>query len=338
MTTLYVTEQGTLVRLDGECLDVQVRADKETGRQARQVSVPLIKTDQVVIFGNVTLTAPAVQALLERQIDICYLTRYGRFLGHLTPELSKNSVLRLRQHQHHAQPDRALTLARAFVAAKLANMRTMLMRGNRKLEDGAIAAAVLAMKSDIAAAEHALSIETLLGAEGMGSARYFGVFGRQLRGQWTFEHRSRRPPDDPINALLSFAYTLLTNNVASAIKTVGMDPFIGYLHSSQYGKPALALDLVEEFRPIIADSVVLTVVNNRILDLDDFEEGLGTWRLNDKGRREFLRRFEERLDTAVEHPVFAYQATYRRCLELQVRLLAKFLTEEIATYPPFLAR
>jgi CRISPR-associated protein Cas1 len=126
--------------------------------------------------------------------------------------------------------------------------------------------------------------------------------------------------------------------VASAIKTVGLDPFIGYLHSSQYGKPALALDLVEEFRPIIADSVVLTVANNRMLELSDFEEDLGSWRLNDRGRREFLRRFEERLDTAVEHPVFGYQATYRRCLELQVRLLGKYLTEEITTYPPFLVR
>ena len=176
---------------------------------------------------------------------------------------------------------------------------------------------------------------TLQGLEGTGAAIYFAAFPKLLRQTMGFEGRRRRPPTDPVNALLSFGYTLLLNNVLAAIGLVGLDPYAGYLHSSQYGKPALALDLMEEFRPIIVDSVVQSVINNRVIEPGDFEAELGAYRLADPARRRFIQKFEERLAQEVQHPTFNYQATYRRCLELQVRLLAKTVLGEIPAYRPF---
>jgi CRISP-associated protein Cas1 len=183
-------------------------------------------------------------------------------------------------------------------------------------------------------------LEAIMGLEGAGSAAYFRCFGKLLNdpGQWPFPGRVRRPPTDPVNALLSFGYSLLTNKVASAVQLVGFDHFVGYLHSTFYGRPALALDVVEEFRPIIVDSVVLTLLNKRMLTRGDFVVELGAYRLKDERRKLFFTQLEERLNEEIIHPIFGYRATYRRCLELQVRLLAKVLTGEIKEYPPLLVK
>ena len=176
--------------------------------------------------------------------------------------------------------------------------------------------------------------------EGAGSSAYFNCFGKLLNDpmQWPFPGRVKRPPTDPVNALLSFGYSLLTSKVASAVQLVGFDHFVGYLHSSFYGRPSLALDLFEEFRPIIVDSVVLTLLNKRMLTLDDFVVELGAYRLKEERRKIFFTHLEERLNEEVSHPLFGYKATYRRCLELQARLLGKVLTGEINDYPPFLVK
>lgn len=365
MTTLYVTEPRALVRKDGDTLTVQIPEDKEKGTDKRSVRVPLVKVDQVVVYGDATVTSPALAALLENRVEICYLSAYGRFRGRLSPSFSKNALLRIEQHRAHNAPARSLELARRFVVGKLSNMRTMLLRANRKLESPDVAQAAEALRR---MSERALTVgqvsddeddfsdvhellgwtavdertvepkETLLGLEGTGSAAYFSVFGQLLKQELGFRGRTRRPPTDPANALLSYGYVLLMHQVQSAINIVGMDPFVGYLHAAKYGRPALALDLMEEFRPVIVDSVVLGLVNNRELTAESFEVELGAFRLKDKARRTFLERFEERLNTNVEHPTFGYKATYRRCLELQTRLLAKALTGEIPAYPPFIAR
>jgi CRISP-associated protein Cas1 len=185
-----------------------------------------------------------------------------------------------------------------------------------------------------------IPLETILGIEGAGSSAYFQCFGKLLtrQDQWSFPGRVKRPPTDPVNSLLSFGYSLLTNKVASAVQLVGFDHFVGYLHSSFYGRPALALDVVEEFRPVIVDSVVLNILNHRILAANDFVVELGAYRLKPEKRTVFFTKLEERLNEEVSHPIFGYKTTYRRCLELQVRLLAKFITGEIGEYPPFLAR
>lgn len=355
MATLYLTEPRSLVRKEGDTLLVDIRGDGKAGNERRRVRVPLMKVTQVVVYGDATLTSPALAALLEQGADVCFCSAHGRFRGRLAPPLSKNSLIRLAQHRAHNDPVLALRLARAFVAGKLANMRAMLLRANRTREDTAIAGAAESIKGVLGQLQ-SLNVEdavpapdpsrpqaetllgTLQGLEGAASAAYFGAFGRMLKGDWRFEGRQPRPPRDPVNALLSFGYVLLTNQVASAVSVVGLDPYVGFLHSSQFGKPALALDVMETFRPIIVDSVVLTLLNNGILSQSDFDEQLGAWRLTAGGRRAFLTKFEERLDSEIRHPVFGYKATYRRCLELEVRLVAKWLMGEIAEYHAFVVR
>jgi CRISPR-associated protein Cas1 len=355
MATLYLTEPRSLVKKDGDTLLVRIPKNKERGTPKRKVRIPLIKVTQVVVYGDVTVTSPALGALLEQQVDICFCSYYGRFRGRLAPPLGKNSLIRLEQHQAHHDPVRSFTLARAFVRGKLANMRVMLLRANRKRKDTDIAHAAESLKgmldqvdalqpetvvapSDPSRPQASSVYGTLLGLEGSATARYFGVFGQLLKDDWDFERRTKRPPRDPVNSLLSFGYVLLMNQVASAVSIVGLDPYVGFLHSSQFGKPALPLDVMEPFRPLIVDSVVLTLLNNGMLSWDDFQEELGAWRLTDKGRRTFLTKFEGRLDTEIRHPVFDYKATYRRCLELEVRLVAKWLMGEICEFKPFVVR
>jgi len=355
MTTLYITERRSLVKKDGDTLVVHIPENKEKETPKRQVRVPLIKITQVVVYGDATLTSPALIALLERDVDICFCSYYGRFRGRLSPPLSKNSLIRLEQHRAHNDPQRSFEMAKGFVRGKLANMRTLLLRANRKRDEAKITQAaesirgvldkVKKLKRDPNApppnpsdpqADSAYG--TLLGLEGSGTAFYFGVLGKLLKGGWEFERRTKRPPRDPVNSLLSFGYVLLMNQVASAISVVGLDPYIGYLHTSQYGKPSLALDVMEPFRPLLVDSVVLTLLNNRMLKDKDFQEKFGAWRLTGDGRRTFLSKFEERLNTEIKHPVFGYKATYRRCLELEVRLVSKWLTGEISKFEPFVVR
>ena len=355
MATLYLTEPRSLIKKDGDTLVVHIPENKERGTPKRKARVPLIKVTQVVVYGDVTLTSPALAALLEQGVDICFCSYSGRFRGRLTPPLSKNSLIRLEQHKAHHDPVRSFALARAFVRGKLANMRVMLMRANRKRNEVSIAQAAESLKGmldqiddldpeevtappDPSRPQADSAYGTLLGLEGSGTARYFSVFGRLLNDDWGFERRTKRPPRDPVNALLSFGYVLLMNQMASAVSIVGLDPYVGFLHSSQFGKPALALDVMEVFRPLVVDSVVLTVLNNRMLTERDFREELGAWRLTDEGRRTFLTKFEERLGTEIQHPVFNYKATYRRCIELEVRLVAKWLTGEICEFRPFMVR
>jgi CRISPR-associated protein Cas1 len=164
------------------------------------------------------------------------------------------------------------------------------------------------------------------------------VFAKLLKQDLGFRKRARRPPTDPVNALLSFGYVLLANQVASAVNMAGLDPYVGFLHGSKYGKPALALDLMEEFRPIVVDSVVLTLINTGAIKQDDFTEVLGAFRLTEAGRKTFLQKHEERLNTTIQHPTFEYKVTYRKAIEVQTRLLGKWLTGEVPDYVPFVVR
>jgi CRISP-associated protein Cas1 len=365
MPTLYLTEDRALVRRDSEdCLLVQIPERREKGRMvlspARKEHIPLVKVDDVVVIGEVTLTASALHLLLERNIDITFLGYYGQFKGQLSPPLSKNALLRMAQYRAHDNLSRRCELARQFVMGKLFNQRTMLQRYHRRRADAELDDAVDQMADHL----HWLAtlsmdeihvgqplqggdnpvkdtpLERILGLEGRSSAVYFRCFSKLISGreQWSFPGRVKRPPTDPINSLLSFGYSLLTSKIASAIQLVGFDHFIGYLHSSFYGRPSLALDLIEEFRPVIVDSVVLSMLNNNMLTIEDFIVELGAYRLKDERRTIFFTKFEERLNEEITHPIFGYKVTYRRCIELQARLLAKVLTGELEEYPPFLIK
>ncbi|MGQ9573468.1 MAG: type I-D CRISPR-associated endonuclease Cas1d [Chloroflexota bacterium] len=337
MPTLYLSEQHTVVRKDGDCLLVQPPRDGN-GLTGKKVKVPLIKVDHVIVEGNVTITTPALHALLDNQVEVSFLSYYGNFKGMLSPGFSKNSLLRIAQHEAHNDPGRRLTLARQFVLGKIANMRTLLMRYRRKEGQEHLARSINIIEDAMEAVPQVTTMESLIGQEGAASAAYFSGFATLLNQKMGFRGRFRRPPTDPVNALLSYGYTILTSKLSSIIHAVGMDPYVGYLHSSQYGRPALALDLLEEFRPVIVDSVVLTAINTRVLQRQDFIEEMGSFRLADEAHKEFLRKFEERLNTQIVHAVFRYRTTYRRCLELQARLLSKVLMGEIPNYIPFAVR
>lgn len=356
MTVLYVTEPYSTIKKDGDTLVIHVPADEASKRAAKKVTVPLMKIEEVVIVGDSTLTPQALGALLDRQVVISFLTAHGQFRGRVEPGERKNSPLRLAQVRVHDDPGRSFALAKQFVLGKVHNARTLLLRSNRRAEDVEIAAAAEALR-EIAAQVEGLESDgappvepekpqvgtvlgSLQGLEGAAAARYFSAFGRLLRPDsgLRFDTRSRRPPRDPVNALLSYGYTLLLHQALAALQVTGLDPYIGFLHSTQYSKPSLALDLMEEFRPIIADSVVLTLINNRIFGADDFVEEFGAWRLKDKARRIFLEKIEERMNTEIRHPEFDYPVTYRRSMYIQARLLAKTLMGEIAKYPPFKVR
>ncbi len=375
MAILYLTEQQAWVGREGECLVVHLpeqRDGETTGKKREQKKhIPLFKIEEVIVLGDITSTTPALTSLLEAQISITYLSKHARYLGNLSPALTKNSLLRLAQHTHHANLVHRHALARRFVIGKLRNMKTLLMRYQRSQPELTLSTPIESLKRCLqtveemsdeeqefnASMEHATSsnaeessiqlvrsrmngLGPLLGSEGAGSAAYFGVFSQLIKCDWAhgFVKRTRRPPTDPVNALLSYGYVILTSQITSILASVGFDPSIGYLHSSRYGKPALALDVLEEFRPVIVDSVVLNLLNNRQLGPEDFRQELNSYQMTDTTKRLFLQKLEERMQETITHPVFGYKVSYRRCIELQGRLLGKYLTEETKAYTPFAVR
>jgi CRISPR-associated protein Cas1 len=351
---LYVDESGCTLKKTGE--RILVVKEGETIRD-----IPLIHLGQVVLCGNISVTTPVMQTLLNEGIPLVYLSAYGRYQGTLTPQISRNSLLRVAQHRGADDPEQCLALAKAFVHGKLTNMRKMLQRRkwrnrtpNGENPDAALQTneieagdghtdisssidRLAAMQRKIPKAE---GLPELLGIEGNGSAAYFQSFSAMLKPTlgFSFERRTRRPPKDPTNALLSFAYSLLTADLISAIQTVGLDPYVGFFHQQNYGRPCLALDLMEEFRPIIADSVVITLINKRQIKPDDFTQSHGGWFLTDPARKQFYAAYEGRKNETITHPVFKYKIDFRRAIELQVRLLAKYLMGEIETYTPLTIR
>jgi CRISPR-associated protein Cas1 len=226
------------------------------------------------------------------------------------------------------------------VAAKLANYRAMLLRYNRNLQSESVERSVKRLYWWIRGVEKAESLEQLLGVEGNGSSDYFRVFNELIKADlgFSFDGRNRRPPRDPVNALLSFAYALLSKDMISTISLVGLDPYVGFYHQAKYGRPSLALDLMEEFRPIVADSVVLTFLNNEMVRPGDFETREGGVFLSEAARKKFYRVYEMRKNDSITHPTFGYRLPYRRAMELQVRILAKYLTGEIDDYYSLIVR
>jgi len=351
MATLYLTEQYSVVKIEGEALRVQFPAERVSKRAGKVVRVPLAKVEQVMVLGDITLTTPALHALLERRIAVHYLSARGRSYGALTADWGKNSSVRLAQYALFGDVTRRFMIAQQCVAGKLLNMRTTLLRYARSREESAElqeaartirgclrAITRLSVPNEVDLADRMHGFGPLLGLEGSASAAYYSVFASLLKGEWGFAGRVKRPPTDPINALLSFGYTVRTNQIVSLVHAVGLDPGLGVLHQPGFGKPALALDLIEAFRPIIVDSVIITMVNTGQITVKDFDAEVGAYRLKDDARRAFLEKLAVRLSERVQHPVFGYQTSYRRCIELQARLFAKYAQGEIPQFVPFTVR
>lgn len=334
MGTIYITQDDSFIGKTDERL--QVRSQKKT-----LLDVPMIKVDGVVVLGRATISPAALMELLERKIPLSFLTGTGRYLGRLEPPLTKNIFVRSAQWKAAGESEPAIHLVRGFVRGKLKNYRNLLMRTQREYTNLDLQSAITQLEQAIAPIDRTSNINSLRGLEGAGSAAYFGKFGQLIRAEgFSFESRRRRPPPDPINALLSFGYALLLHDVQSAVNIVGFDPYLGYLHTQRYGRPSLALDLMEEFRPLIVDTMVLAAINKRSLLPSDFtsEPVSQAVSLSEEGRRTFLRSYEQKKQTSFKHPVLQKQCTYQEAFEIQARLLAKYLMNQIEKYPPLIMK
>lgn len=343
---LYLNAQGLYVGKSGNVLKV-----KEKDKVVQEVRIG--ETCQVNLFGNVQMSTQAVQALCEGEVPIAYFSMGGWFYG-VTHGLGvKNIYLRRDQFRLADVPSFCLRLARMLVSGKIRNQRTMLQRNHVEPPSSAIAF-LKCMQED---SEHASSLEELLGIEGCAARTYFESFAGMIKTgdgdetpkngalkngspEFTFDflRRNRRPPRDAVNALLSLAYSVLAKDLTIVCHAVGFDPFLGFYHQPRFGRAALALDLMEPFRPLIADSAVLSSINTRMITSADFIRTGEAVALKPDGRKSFFRAYEQRMDTLVTHPMFGYRVTYRRLLEIQTRLLARLLTGEISSYPVFVTR
>lgn len=339
---LYLNSQGFRVGKSGEVLQVK------DGDELKH-TIRLGEISQLNLFGNVQLSTQAVQSLCSAEIPICYFSQGGWFYGMTSGLNARNVFLRHRQFMSAEHEGIALRLARKLVAGKIRNQRTLLQRNHVEPPESALRQ----MKALAERAESIDDLESLLGIEGSAARIYFSEFagmlkpdeddldsgtGKPIAFRFDFTQRNRRPPRDPVNALLSLAYSILVKDLTITCHALGFDPYWGFYHQPRFGRPALALDLMEPFRPLIADSTVLTLINTRMITPSDFIQAGPAVSLKAACRKNFFRGYESRMDTLVTHPLFDYRVSYRRLLEIQTRLLARFLNGEIDDYPVFVTR
>lgn len=325
MSVLYITQPNAILNKSYEAFTVSLQ--QEDGSWKKQ-AIPAQTVEQVVLMGNPQVTGDALTYALELGMPIHYLSNFGKYLGSALPGHSRNGQLRLAQYQVYTDTARRLELVKAIVTAKIHNQYSVLYRHNQREN---------LLKQRKSQVKSQSTLDQVRGIEGMAAREYFACLSKMLDEQWSFNGRNRRPPTDPVNSLLSFAYGLLRVQVTAAVHLAGLDPYIGYLHEISRGQPAIVLDLMEEFRPLVADNLVLATINNREIQQKDFTESLGAFRLSDGGRKCFLQAFERKMNDEFKHPVFEYRCTYRRAIELQARLLARHLQEGIP-YQPLVLR
>jgi CRISPR-associated protein Cas1 len=326
MPPLYVTHQGAKIRIHQGRLLVE-----KDGEQL--LCVPLGHVSALAVFGNVGLTTPAIGALLDQGLEVTFLTEDGRFRGRLSGELTPHVPVRRAQYRCAEIESFGLEFSKGIVAAKLAHQRALLQRHNREKGDPQVASAVAQIQQAIQQVPRKTSLSGLRGLEGSASAAYFGGLRRFFDPAWRFEKRNRRPPGDPVNVLLSFGYTLLTQAALGGVQAAGLDPYLGFFHEVVYNRPALALDLVEEFRPV-ADGVALWCCNSGQLNPQDFSPGPPERPvlLGEEGRRRFLQAFEQRLETRFTHPRRGVQLSLRQCLFEQARQIADCVLSASPSY------
>ncbi len=333
----YLNTHGLRVGKSGDVLQVR---EKDALKQEIRIS----EICQLNLMGNIQVSTQAIQSLCQAGIPICYFSQGGWFYGITAGMNVKNVYLRKIQYRLADDDWYVLSVARQLVAGKIRNQRTMLQRNH--IEPKAVT--LYQMKQMAEKAEQAGNVEELLGIEGNAARLYFGDFSGMVKtddetdaaGKFKldFTHRNRRPPRDAVNAMLSYIYSVLAKDCTIACYAVGFDPMIGFYHQPRFGRPSLALDLMEPFRPLIGESVVLSAINNRMVQPKDFVSAGPAISLTENGRKGLLHAYELRMDALVTHPLFDYRVSYRRLLEIQSRLLARFLQNEIKSYPVFVTR
>lgn len=339
LNTLYVTTQGAYLAREGET--VLVRVDGET-----RFRVPVHNLGGIVCFGQVSCSPPLMGLCAERNVAVSFLTEHGRFWARVEGPVSGNVLLRREQYRRADDESKAAEIARAVVIAKIANCRTVLLRAAREHPDDASTPELTAASDHLAnllrALESVESLETVRGIEGEAARWYFNVFDSLIvcqKDDFRFEERSRRPPLDNINALLSFLYTLLAHDVRSALETVGLDPAVGFLHRDRPGRPGLALDLMEEFRPYLADRLALSLVNlQKVRGRGFTKTETGAVNMDDDTRKAVLVAYQERKREEIQHPFLDEKVAIGLLPYAQALLLARHLRGDLDGYPPFLWR
>lgn len=337
LNTLFVTTQGAYLSKEGQA--VLVRVEKET-----KLRVPLHTLGGIVCFGQVSCSPFLMGACAEAGISISLLTEHGRFLARVQGFTPGNVLLRREQYRRADDPEGAAAVARAMVAAKVANARTALLRAGRDHpENGdpaALRSAVVQLDRCLSDVLSSPSLDALRGAEGEAARIYFGVFGHLITAQkedFAFRGRSRRPPLDRINALLSFLYALVAHDARAACEAAGLDPGVGFLHRDRPGRPGLALDLMEEFRVFLADRLAVSLVNRRQVQGSGFRsDPSGAVRMDDPTRKTVLVAYQKRKQEEMRHPFLGEPTTVGLLLHLQARLLARHLRGDLDGYPPFI--
>ncbi|MDR3310184.1 MAG: type I-C CRISPR-associated endonuclease Cas1c [Oscillospiraceae bacterium] len=337
LNTLYVTTPDTYLSLDGE--NIVVLRDAET-----LLRVPLLNLEAVVTFGYTGASPALMGACAERGIALTFMTASGHFLADVAGDRQGNVLLRRTQYRVADDESASVKIARNMIAAKLHNSRWVIERAVRdhelRIDAARVQAAARAIANAIPPAREAESPGVLRGVEGEAAQRYFSVFDEMIlqnKSDFYFKSRSRRPPMDNLNALLSFAYSLLANDCAAALCGVGLDPYVGFLHRDRPGRKSLALDLTEELRAVFADRFVLTLVNNRKIDASAFKtQESGAVLLKDEARREFLAAWQARKRETITHPYLSEKIEWGLVPHAQSLLLARHLRGDLDEYPPFL--
>lgn len=337
LNTLYVTTEGSYLAREGEC--VVVRVNKED-----RLRVPVHTLGGIVCFGRVSCSPPLMYLCGSRKVAISFLSEQGRFLARIEGPVSGNVLLRRQQYRMADDLVTSADLARSVVIGKIANCRTVLLRAAREREDGpetvALDRAADRMATLLNELRHDLPLDDIRGREGEAARHYFGAFDHLIVAQkdsFFFHERSRRPPLDNLNALLSFLYVLLAHDVASALETVGLDPAVGFLHRDRPGRPGLALDLMEEFRPVIADRLACSLINRQQVQSSGMcRTESGAVLMDDATRKEVLVAYQKRKQEEIQHPFLGEKISFGLLPHVQALLLARYVRGDLDGYPPFM--
>lgn len=337
LNTLYITSEDSYLSLDGENI-VVLDKDREVGR------VPLHNLEGVVSFGYRGTSPALMGACAERNISLCYLTPNGRFLARIAGRIKGNVLLRKRQYDMSMDKLESLGVAKNCILGKVHNARWVLERATRdhgmQIDAEKVKKASAMLKNSLKAIQNSISKEQLRGYEGEAASIYFSVFDElilQQKKDFTFQVRNKRPPLDKVNAMLSFAYTLVTNSIISALETVGVDPYVGVLHTERPGRASLALDLVEELRPVLADRFVLSLINKKIVNGKDFvTKENNAVLMKDEARKRILTEWQNKKRETLTHPFLKEKVEWGMVPYVQAMLLSRYLRGDLDAYPPFL--